>query len=98
LGGRRLEVCGGSGGTTASMPIEQLLAKPNLNWLSANVIASLGTAHMPGQIFISYRRNDASAEARLIYDRLTKFFGQNTVFMDVESIRPNQNFRQILEK
>ncbi len=34
-------------------------------------------------IFISYRREDAAAYARLIYDRLSERFGEAMVFMDV---------------
>jgi hypothetical protein len=37
-----------------------------------------------GQIFISYRRDDTPAWARLLYDRLLQQFSQNEIFMDVD--------------
>lgn len=44
-------------------------------------------------IFISYRRDDTSAYSRLLYERLAQEFGQNLVFMDVETIRePGTDF------
>jgi hypothetical protein len=45
-----------------------------------------------GQIFISYRRDDASAEARNIHDRLARRFGSSTVFMDVDNLFAGQRF------
>jgi hypothetical protein len=35
-------------------------------------------------IFISYRREDAAAQAGRLYDRLTAHFGQDRVFMDID--------------
>ena len=44
-------------------------------------------------IFISYRRDDTSAYSRLLYERLGQEFGQELVFMDVETIRePGADF------
>lgn len=44
-------------------------------------------------IFINYRRDDTSAYSRLLYDRLVQEFGQDQVFMDVETIRePGTDF------
>lgn len=44
------------------------------------------------KIFISYRRIDASTEARLIYDRVVKAFGGKNVFLDNYSIFPTTKF------
>ncbi len=52
---------------------------------------------MPGKIFISYRRDDASAEARSIYLRLQAIFGSANLFMDVDTIEHGRDFREVLE-
>ncbi|WP_166363488.1 toll/interleukin-1 receptor domain-containing protein [Pseudomonas akapageensis] len=49
--------------------------------------------HAPG-IFISYRRVDSTAYARLIADRLGKYFGVERVFIDLEDIQPGERFVQ----
>ena len=43
---------------------------------------------MNGQIFISYRRQDASYPAGRLYDNLHNRFPQNEIFMDVDSLKP----------
>jgi TPR repeat protein len=53
---------------------------------------------MSGQIFISYRRGDDSAWARLVYDRLHARFPGNKVFIDVDSIDPGIDFAKAIEK
>ena len=40
------------------------------------------------KIFINYRRDDAAAHARLLYDRLAGHFGAENVFLDVVTLRP----------
>jgi TIR domain-containing protein len=49
-----------------------------------------------GGIFISYRRSDSKSDARSICQRLEKTFGKRKVFIDVDSIRPGQNFQSVL--
>jgi len=49
-------------------------------------------------LFISYRRDDASAYAGRICDHLTARIGARRVFMDVEAIQPGQNFAQAIEQ
>jgi hypothetical protein len=39
-----------------------------------------------GGIFISYRREDTAANAGRLYDRLSDRFGEDQVFMDIDSI------------
>ena len=53
---------------------------------------------MSGKIFISYRRDDASAWARLLYDRLFQHFAQNEIFMDVDTIEPGVDFVEAIEE
>src|SRR5713101_1759548 len=50
------------------------------------------------QIFISYRRDDASGEARNLYERLGSDLGQDNIFYDREAIRPAQQYRNIIEE
>src|SRR5262245_65832842 len=43
-------------------------------------------------IFISYRREDTGGHAGRLCDRLNSRFGGDRVFMDIQDIRPGQNF------
>lgn len=47
-------------------------------------------------IFISYRRQDSAAYAGRLYDRLVLEFGDEHVFMDVDSIQPGADFYSVL--
>jgi hypothetical protein len=49
-------------------------------------------------IFISYRRADSRADAGRLYDRLAAQFGSNNVFMDIDDIRPGQDFQLVLQQ
>jgi hypothetical protein len=53
---------------------------------------------MPDKFFISYRREDAAAEAARIRDRLTTVFGPANIFMDIDELKPGQRFDQELAK
>jgi hypothetical protein len=53
---------------------------------------------MNGQIFISYRREDASYPAGRLYDNLHSRFPQNEIFMDVDSIKPGIDFIETIEE
>jgi hypothetical protein len=44
------------------------------------------------RIFISYRRGDSSAHAGRLADRLVAEFGEDGVFMDVDTIEPGADF------
>ena len=50
---------------------------------------------MPG-IFISYRRNDVAGEVGRLFGRLADHYGEDFVFMDVESINPSQQFESVI--
>jgi len=50
------------------------------------------------RIFISYRRDDAKADARGLRDRLAGVFGAKNIFMDVDNLLIGQRFDQELEK
>ena len=48
-------------------------------------------------IFISYRREDSAPYAGRLYDRLSKQFGADQVFMDVDDISPGADFAAQIE-
>ena len=50
-----------------------------------------------GRIFISYRRTDSAGYAGRIYDRLTAHFGEDAVFMDVDTIEAGVDFVHVLQ-
>ncbi|HWE18622.1 MAG TPA: TIR domain-containing protein, partial [Hyphomicrobiaceae bacterium] len=47
---------------------------------------------MPGKIFVNYRRDDDRSTAARIRDRLATTFGDTSVFMDVDDLRPGERF------
>ncbi|HEV8259893.1 MAG TPA: toll/interleukin-1 receptor domain-containing protein, partial [Burkholderiales bacterium] len=49
-------------------------------------------------VFISYRRNDASANAGRLSDWLKRQFGADNVFLDTEKIAPGETFPRVLEQ
>jgi hypothetical protein len=53
---------------------------------------------MTGQIFISYRREDSSAWAGRLSDRLSNHFPSNQIFMDVDSVDLGDDFVKTIEK
>eukprot|EP01041_Mallomonas_annulata_P019814 gene19814-39325_t len=51
-----------------------------------------------GKIFISYRRSDSTKDARAVYERLRREFGEQRVFIDFEGIAPGEDFVDLLER
>ena len=49
------------------------------------------------RVFISYRREDTSGQAGRLYDALAKQFGQDNVFMDVDTIDIGVEFKDAIE-
>ena len=49
-------------------------------------------------IFISYRREDADAWAGRVYERLSKDFGPEQIFIDVDNLAPGLDFVEELER
>jgi DNA primase len=49
-------------------------------------------------VFISYRREDSSAEAGRLYDRLIAHFTPSDVFIDIDMIRPGDDFVDVLQE
>jgi peptidoglycan hydrolase-like protein with peptidoglycan-binding domain len=53
---------------------------------------------MRGNVFISYRRDDAAGMAGRLYDRLIRSIPKKSVFMDVDAMKPGLDFVQQLDK
>jgi hypothetical protein len=53
---------------------------------------------MSGQIFISYRRDDASHPAGRLYDHLAQKFPKSRIFMDIDDLDPGEDFVEALKK
>ena len=49
-------------------------------------------------VFISYRRENTAGEARALFNDLVARLGENSVFMDVDSIALGRDFRNVLQK
>jgi hypothetical protein len=58
----------------------------------------MSTDAAPARIFISYRRDDASGHAGRLYDDLTERFGEDRVFMDIDTIEPGVDFGDSIEQ
>jgi hypothetical protein len=50
------------------------------------------------KLFFNYRREETSDLAGRLQDRLSSDFGAENIFKDVDSIRPGQNWRVVLEQ
>jgi TIR domain len=47
---------------------------------------------MASKIFISYRRDDVAGHAGRLYDHLVERFGEGSVFMDIDTVPPGEEF------
>ena len=52
----------------------------------------------PNRIFISYRRQETEYPAGWLFDRLNDHFPQATVFKDIDSIEPGDDFVQVITR
>ena len=50
------------------------------------------------KIFVSYRREDSGPITRRLAERLARTFGPNAVFIDTDTIRLGQNWKQQIDK
>ena len=48
-------------------------------------------------IFLSYRRDDSAGHAGRLYDSLIRHFGEDRIFMDVDTIEPGEDFVEVIE-
>jgi len=44
------------------------------------------------RFLISYRREDSAAYAGRLFDRLSDYFGRDNIFIDIDTIKPGQDF------
>jgi hypothetical protein len=49
-------------------------------------------------VFISYRREDSSGYAGRLYDALTDRFGEQQVFMDIDTLQPGADFGEVVDR
>lgn len=49
------------------------------------------------KLFVSYRRDDSAGHAGWLCDRLRGHFGPERLFMDIDTIRPGEDFVSVLE-
>jgi len=59
--------------------------------------------HTPGpcpvpKILVSYRREDSAAYAGRLSDRLAEHFGRDNVFIDIDTIKPGEDFVDVIER
>ena len=50
------------------------------------------------RIVLSYRREETGGQAGRLYDRLVREFDDDQVFMDVDTIRPGEDFVEVIEQ
>ena len=50
-----------------------------------------------GRIFINYRRTDSKDVAGRLDDTLTRYFGENRVFRDIDDIPKGQSFTDVIK-
>lgn len=50
------------------------------------------------QIFISYRREEGSPYARMLFDSLSRHFGAENVFYDHKAIEPGLDFQEVIQE
>jgi hypothetical protein len=49
-------------------------------------------------VFVSYRRENTAGEARALFNDLAARLGENSIFMDVDSVALGRDFRVVLEE
>lgn len=50
------------------------------------------------KIFLSYRRGDTAGHVGRLHDELVRTFGAHRVFMDIDSLKPGDDFSQVLRQ
>jgi hypothetical protein len=57
-----------------------------------------GASTGPSGIFLSYRREETTAQTGRLYDQLSNRFGEHQVFMDIDSIALGADFEQAIRE
>lgn len=71
-------------------PLRGVLPKAELD--SPRMLYNLHEPEATAEIFLCYRRDDTLALAGRLWDRLAAHFGEEHVFIDLDSIQPGDNF------
>jgi hypothetical protein len=50
------------------------------------------------RIFLSYRRDDSAGHTSRLYDWLSRRFGEDAVFMDIDAIEPGEDFVEVVQR
>lgn len=50
------------------------------------------------KIFLSYRRDDSAGYAGRLHDRLSMHFGEEQIFIDIDTIEPGDDFENIIKE
>jgi len=53
--------------------------------------------NISGNLFLSYRRDDSSGYALMIWEQVKAHFGKKRVFMDIDTIQAGEDFRRVIE-
>jgi hypothetical protein len=92
---RQREGCGAR--VAAGSELDQPLLESDRRRYPAS--APQGANSMPQpQIFVSYRRDDAAGYARAVNDELSRCFGAERVFIDVDDIDAGQPFSEVIQR
>ena len=73
---------------------------PKVSNSTSPVVSSDESIHKgkPPNIFISYRRDDAGGWAGRLYDKLVQQFGEDHIFMDIDTISPGVDFVEAIQQ
>jgi TIR domain len=74
----------------------EFIQERDLSVTEARVDELLGLAPRRLRILVSYRRRDSEAIAGRVRDRLVRHFGEDSVFMDIDSIPLGVDFRDYI--
>ena len=74
----------------------EFIQKRDLSVTEARVDELLGLAPRRLRILVSYRRRDSEAIAGRVRDRLVRHFGEDSVFMDIDSVPLGVDFRDYI--
>lgn len=79
---------------------EMFAMEPRCRQIAASLCAVNLSSFDPvlASVFINYRRDDASAQAHLVHERLKNRLGKKEDFMDVSSINPGAKWPEEIEK
>jgi class 3 adenylate cyclase/tetratricopeptide (TPR) repeat protein len=50
------------------------------------------------RIFLNYRRDDTSGHAMYLYNLLAAHFGDDQIFMDIDTLEPGSDFAEVIER